>query len=137
MRTIEQFKNDTYILHLIKEVSVFTMMAYGFANETMMNSLGPIIAFLAAAFMFIPRVVINDLLDKDYSEGPREIKQIVVPDWKRKMNIALNIIKFICLIILTLFMFFNTTMMDVFGTSVLWIASCFMVIPRKIINMLT
>lgn len=136
MRTKEQFKNDTYILHLIKEVSVFTMMAYGFANEIMMNALGPIIAFLAVAFMFIPRVVINDLLDKD-SEGTREIKQIVVPEWKRKMNIALNILKFICLIILTLFIFFNTKMMDVFGTSVLWIASCFMVIPRKIINMLT
>ena len=134
MRTISQFERDTYLLNLLKEVCVFTMIVYGLFNETMMTTIGPMIALMAVVFMFIPRVIINDLLDKE-AKGTREIKPIVVPEWKRTLNVVLNITKFICLIILVLYIFLNKEMMDFGGILLIWMVSVFMIIPRKLINM--
>ena len=68
MRTRKQFNRDTYLLNLIKEVCLFTIMAYGFSNQFMMDHFGPMIPMVAVIFMFIPRVIINETLDKD-AEG--------------------------------------------------------------------
>ena len=133
MRTIEQFKRDTYFLNLIKEASVFTMMAFGFFNEPMMSNFGPMFAIMAVTFMFIPRVIINDFLDGD-NEGAQQTNSI--PSWKRSLNVALNYIKFVCLVILTLYIFLNKGMMEFGGTLLLWFVSFFMVIPRKLINII-
>ena len=133
MRTIEQFKRDTYFLNLTKEVSVFTMMAYGFFNEPMMSNFGPMIAILVVVFMFIPRVIINDFLDGD-KEGTRQTNKI--PSWKRSLNVALDYTKFVCLVILALYVFLNKEMMEFGGTFLIWIVSCFMIIPRKLINII-
>lgn len=135
MRNLEKYKRDTYYLNLTKEVCVFLMMAYSLSNEYMMEKLGPMFAVLAVAFMFTPRAIINDLFDRD-TEGERETEQVTHPEWKRKMTVALNIIKFFCLVIMTLYMFLNTWMTTTFGTVTIWMACFFMVIPRKLINML-
>lgn len=124
--------NRKYYLDLTKEVCVFTMMAYGFANETMMSSLGPMIVLLATLFMFIPRDYIMNFLGKD--EGR---KKKAVPEWQiSNLWMVLDFMKFVSLIVLTLYAFLNSIMMDFGGTLLLWTVSCFMVVPRKLIKIL-
>ena len=134
MRTEKQYKRDTYYLNLTKEVSVFTMMAYSLFNNFMMTSFGPMIAVLAIVFMFIPRQWINELLDKE-EDGTRERKETEYPKTFRNFIIALNLTKFISLVVLTLYMILNYRMMETFGITLLYGASLFMVIPRKLIYM--
>ena len=129
MRTEKQYKRDTYYLNLGKAVSIAIMIAYGFYNETLTAALGEPLALIAVLFMLIPRSFINELFDQDI-DGGREIKNLSSPS---TLKLILNVIKFVCLVILTLYALLNNQMIEAFGRFPLWIASGFMVIPRKLI----
>ena len=133
MRTKAQKKHHDYYLFLLSQCCIFIMMAFCYFNEALMESLDIYLVTAATIFMFIPRGLINDLLDKN-TVGSREKSDL--PEWKINFTLTQNIIKFFCLITLTLYIYSNQWCMEVLGLLPLVLATIYMVIPRKLMYMI-
>lgn len=131
MRNNKQFKRDNYLLNITKEASVFIMLACAYFNDLMSNPGILILVILSTMFMLIPRKTINEYLDKGERAATKQHNPKLI-----NMYIFLNITKFISLILLTLYIFLNTIMMQKIGIFVLILITSFMIVPRRLINLL-
>lgn len=135
MRNQKQFERDTYLLDITKEASVFIMLVCGYFNQILISIPGVyLLTILSTIFMFIPRIVINKRLDKNVKGERAKIKQH--NPFVKEMNDVLDCLKFVSLTILTLYVFLNSFMMENIGLWGLIVITSFMVVPRRLMNIL-
>ena len=63
MRNIEEKRQDTMILNVMKIICILVMTAYCFFNEWLLDHVGGFICIVAIVFMLTPRKLIKRSLD--------------------------------------------------------------------------